>query len=138
MTRPSPKARVAELKEIIQQAKKEAGEAHARVNAAEGERYQLEREMKRAERASPAMLEVLKQMADGIVLRENRYNRGNFYLQTDRGNPKVRGSVFYGLQSREVIEQRPEESRTYRISDHGREVLAKRGAKLNMEANIRD
>lgn len=123
----SLKARIEELKEIIAQAKKEAGEAEARVQAAESERYDLERQMKRAEKPTPAMLAVLTQMADGIVLRENRYDYGHFYLQT-AGNPKVRASLFYGIQSREAIEPH-EEKKTYRISEHGREILARYAAK---------
>lgn len=110
------------LRAAVVTCQNEVAEAQARLNDAAKARYAFEREINRSQKPTPAMLTVLKQMAEGAILRENSYDYGSYYLSTDNGNPKVRASLFYGLRAREAIEE-TEDRRTYRITEHGKSFL---------------
>lgn len=121
----SPKTRLKEIELEIPRLKQEAGAAQLLVSQAEGERYALEREIKRAQKPTPPMMVLLKDLEAGGAIKRNRYQSESYYRETHDGHTThIRSSLFYGLRDREVIEHGTD-SDIYRITSHGRKVLEK-------------
>lgn len=117
--------RIAELQAAVDALKQEEAALKERLQAAERELYEAQREVKRNTKPTPAMLATLKLMAQGEPIYRSRYSY-SFYTHDAEGRTvKVRESVFDGLTERDAL-SRPNTSKDeWFINDHGRAILAR-------------
>lgn len=110
------------LKAEVDARKQEVATAQAHLDEAEAAFYAFQRECNRTRKPSPAQLALLKRLAAGNTVRENRYRFGTYYIATENGNEPVRWSVLFGLVEREAVSD-IDERKVYRITEHGRSFL---------------
>lgn len=115
--------RIAELQAVVDGLKQEETALKERIQTAERDLYEAQRELRRNLKPTPAMLATLKLIAQGAALRRNIYS-GSFYTRNgDEARTNVRDTVFYGLIEREAL-TRPEPSKQeWFINDRGRAML---------------
>ena len=112
-------AKVAELK-----ARRD--EAERQLNAAQSEFLRIEREIKRNQQPTPAMLELLGRLVDGGKIHRNRYQSSSYYFEDREGHTShIRSSLFYGLREREIIDETAQGDKTYHVTAHGRAVYSR-------------
>lgn len=117
-----------QLIERIQSLENEDQEVHRQLQQAMRERYELEREIRRAEKPTPAMMAVLQAITSGGKLSSYEYNypyRRSVRMPGGEKVLTVKESVFSGLISREAIteESRGVMRREYQITDHGKALV---------------
>lgn len=111
----------------------EAAEASLKVeiSAAQDRLYSARREAKRAEKPTPAMIEVLDRIAgDKGRVKSSRWMTVSYFWTDGDRTGYIRNSIFFGLLSRCAIESVQSEKEalveSYRITDHGRKILVNR------------
>lgn len=95
--------RVDELQAALDALLREEAAIRGRVQIAEKQLYDAQRELRRNQKPTPAMLAVLQLIAHGEPIRRNSYS-GAFYTR-DKNNKhiRVRQSVFSGLIERDSL-----------------------------------
>lgn len=117
------KKRIAELQAIVDGLKQEESELKTRLQEAETNLWNAQREVKRNAKPTPAMLAILALITTDEAIHRNRFSY-SFYTHDANGkNVRVRDSVFYGLLEREAITKNPDKDDEWWISDHGRAIL---------------
>lgn len=119
--------KIAELKLKITLLENEKLDIEQQITEARKELYSAEREHNRAKKPTPAMVETIKVMARGSIIRHSRrWSSSDLWLVDDNGSlNKVRDSVFVGLREREIIgDPKQVESMVedWGLTDYGREI----------------
>jgi hypothetical protein len=114
---------IEELQGVVDRLKEEEADLKIRLSEAELNLWNARNEIKRNAKPTPSMLSVLRIMAEGWPLHQNRYNY-DFYIHNPQGrSTKIRNSVFFGLTEREAIAKSEVVKDEWCISVHGRAIL---------------
>lgn len=98
--------------------------------------YIAQREFAKKEKPTPAMLSTLRELAQGGRISRIRFSHA-YCLINESNTTALRDSIFYGLLSREAIEEiKGNREREYRITEHGRAIFAKYSTSRKRDAEI--
>lgn len=117
------KNRIAELQSVVDALKQEEAALKERLQTAERELYEAQREAKRNQKPSPAMIAALTMLARGEPIRRNTYSYSYYTHDENDKTVKLRESVFHGLIEREALTRSEANRYEWQINDHGRTIL---------------
>lgn len=130
--KPNPAAiKLQELRDRVAELESQKEEIERQLREAQTARWTLEREIRRSEKPTPAMVAVLSALLDGGTLTCYEYNHPCKYQLGVKNKDNhldhrtISSQTFYGLSSREAIQEKGREgvwSRVYEITEHGRAI----------------
>ena len=132
-----PDKKLQQLIDTIVELEAKEKEIHTQLVCAQSERFQYERELRRTQKPTDAMMYVLKAMTRGATLTSYEWNHPYRYgLQLPKSEQAghvnleyIKSSVFSGLCSREAIERDENKKGVfqygYKLTDYGREIASR-------------